>query len=120
MAISLSPRDRLTTLPKVNRRALRKYGEFWRALQLVGDALAEAEKVAAKSTDGTRSKRGGKRKRTGGKGASAKAGGEGQHWSVASPEEISAAAKKSHSSLRVMAASAKKWEAELVSRDWRK
>ena len=116
MAISLSPRDRLTTLPKVNRRALRKYGEFWRALQLVGDALAQAEKVAAKATDSST----GKRKRTGGKGASAKAGGEGQHWSVASPEEISAAAKKSHSSLRVMAASAKKWEAELVSRDWRK
>lgn len=116
MAISLSPRDRLTTLPKVNRRALRKYGEFWRALQLVGDALAQAEKVAAKATDSGQ----GKRNRTGGKGASAKAGGEGQHWSVASPEEISAAAKKSHSSLRVMAASAKKWEAELVSRDWRK
>lgn len=115
MAISLSPRDRLTTLPKVNRRALRKYGEFWRALQLVGDALAQAEKVAAKATDSST----GKRNRTGGKGASAKAG-EGAHWSVASPEEISAAAKKSHSSLRVMAASAKKWEAELVSRDWRK
>ena len=97
----------------VNRRALRKYGEFWRALQLVGDALVEAEKVAAQATDG-------KDKRRSGKGVSAKAGVEGRHWSVASPEEISAAAKKSHNSLRVMAASAKKWEAELISREWRK
>ncbi|MDN5915479.1 MAG: hypothetical protein L0I76_10295 [Pseudonocardia sp.] len=116
MALTLGARDRLKTLPKVNRRALRKYGEFWRALQLVGDALAQAEKVAAKATDSGA----GKRARTGSKGASAKAGGQGQHWSVASPEEISAAAKKSHGSLRVMAASAKKWEAELVSREWRK
>ncbi|MEU6698042.1 hypothetical protein [Pseudonocardia sp. NPDC046786] len=113
MALNLGSRDRLTTLPKVNRRALRKYGEFWRALQLVGDALAEAEKVAAKSTDGTRSKRGGKS-------VSAKAGGEGQHWSVASPDEISASAKKAHGSLKVMTSSAKRWEAELVSREWRK
>lgn len=66
MAISLGARDRVKTLPKVNRRALRKYGEFWRALQLVGDALAEADKVAAKATDS-------KPKRSG-KGVSAKAG----------------------------------------------
>ena len=116
MALSLRPRDRITTLPKVNRRALRKYGEFWRALQLVGDALADAEKVAAKAGDSGRGKQG----RSGNKGASAKAGADGKHWSHASPDEISAAAKKSHSSLRVMAASAKKWEAELVSREWRK
>nr|WP_222132370.1 hypothetical protein [Pseudonocardia sp. C8] len=100
-------------MPKVNRRALRKYGEFWRALQLVGDALAEAEKVAAKATDAPKGRRGGK-------GASAKAGADGQHWSVASPDEIAGAAKKAHGSLRVMASSAKKWEAELVSREWRK
>ena len=112
MALNLGPRDRITTLPKVNRRALRKYGEFWRALQLVGDALAEAEKVAARSTD-AKSKRSGK-------GVSAKAGAHGHHWSVASPDEISASAKKAHTSLRVMASSAKKWEAELVSREWRK
>lgn len=112
MAISLGARDRVKTLPKVNRRALRKYGEFWRALQLVGDALAEADKVAAKATD-TKSKRGGK-------GISAKAGAQGEHWSTASPEEIRASAKTAHASLRVMASSAKKWEAELVSREWRK
>lgn len=113
MALSLGPRNRIKTLPKVNRRALRKYGEFWRALQLVGDALTDAEKAAAKATDTTKTKRSGK-------GVSAKAGADGQHWSHASPDEISAAAKKSHSSLKVMASSAKKWEAELVSREWRK
>lgn len=112
MALNLGPRDRLRTLPKVNRRALRKYGEFWRALQLVGDALADAEKVAAKATDA--------KPRRNGKGSSAKAGADGWHWSVASPDEISASAKKAHSSLRVMASSAQKWEAELVSREWRK
>ena len=114
MAVGLGVRDRVKTLPKVNRRALRKYGEFWRALQLVGDALAEAEKVAAKATDtptGNQSKRAGK-------GASAKAGQ--QHWSTAAPEEIAASAKKAHGSLRVMSSAAKKWEAELISREWRK
>ena len=116
MALNLGPRDRIKTLPKVNRRALRRYGEFWRALQLVGDALVDAEKVAAKATDSGRGNQG----RAGSKDASAKAGGDGKHWSHASPDEISAAAKKSHGSLRVMAASAKKWEAELVSREWRK
>ena len=38
----------------VNRRALRRYGEFWRALQMVGAAIAEAEKVAAKADPGKR------------------------------------------------------------------
>ena len=76
------------------------------------DALAEADKVAAKATD-SKSKRSGK-------GMSAKAGVQGEHWSTASPEEIRASAKTAHASLRVMASSAKKWEAELVSREWRK
>ncbi|MFP5022524.1 hypothetical protein [Pseudonocardia phyllosphaerae] len=116
MAISVGARDRVKTLPKVNRRALRKYGEFWRALQLVGDALADAEKIAAKTTDTPKTRR----SKSAGKGVSAKAGGSGGHWSTASPEEISAAAKKAHGSLRVMASSAKKWEAELISREWRK
>ena len=44
----------------VNRRALRRYGEFWRALQMVGAAIAEAEKLAAKADTGT-GKRGGAR-----------------------------------------------------------
>ena len=90
------------TLRPVNRRALRKYGEFWRALQMVGNAVAAAEALAAKATDN----------RGPGKGRGS--------WSAATPEEIRSAAKKVTSSLHVISTSAKKWEAELISREWRK
>jgi hypothetical protein len=86
----------------VNRRALRRYGEFWRALQMVGTALAEAEKTAAKADSG--GKRGGGR----------------THWSTPTPEEMKASAKKAGRALEVMSKSAKRWEAELVSREWRR
>jgi hypothetical protein len=86
----------------LNRRALRRYGEFWRALQMVGNALAEAERVAAKATD------------------SQPARGQGAHWSTATPQEMKAAAKKAGDALHVMSSAAKKWEAELVSREWRR
>jgi len=86
----------------VNRRALRRYGEFWRALQMVAAAIAEAEKVAAKADPGKR--RGGGR----------------AHWSTPTPEEMKASAKKAGRALEVMSKSAKRWEAELISREWRK
>ncbi len=92
-------------LKPVNRRALRRYGEFWRALQMVGNALVEAERLAAKATDTPP--------------ASASAG-QTAHWVTPTPEELQAAAKKAGTSLHVMATSAKKWEAELVSREWRR
>ncbi len=85
----------------VNRRALRRYGEFWRALQMVAAAVAEAEKVAAKADPG---------KRRGGR----------PHWSTPTPEEMKAAAKKAGRSLEIMSKSAKRWEAELISREWRR
>jgi hypothetical protein len=85
----------------VNRRALRRYGEFWRALQMVAAAIAEAEKVAAKADPGKR------------RGARA-------HWSTPTPEEMKAAAKKAGRSLEIMSKSAKRWEAELISREWRR
>lgn len=87
----------------VNRRALRRYGEFWRALQMVGNALAEAERVAAKATDNQPAR-----------------GGQRAHWSTATPQEMKAAAKKAGDALHVMSTAAKKWEAELVSREWRR
>ena len=87
----------------VNRRALRRYGEFWRALQMVGAAIAEAEKVAAKADSG------GKRR-----------GGGRAHWSTPTPEELKASAKKAGRALEIMAKSAKRWEAELISREWRR
>ncbi|ANY05560.1 hypothetical protein [Pseudonocardia sp. HH130630-07] len=116
MALSLGPRDRITTLPKVNRRALRKYGEFWRALQVVGDAVYDAQQLAAKARDEQ-----GKAKNKAGKGVSAKAG----HTATAamgrvSGEEMASSAKKANRSLEVITTAAKKWEAELISREWRK
>ena len=89
------------TIAPVNRRALRKYGEFWRALQLVGNAVAEAEKLAAKA----------------GQAESGKGSG---NWAVPTAEELRRAAKKAGQSLHVMSGSAKKWEAELISREWRR
>src|SRR6476620_5598919 len=86
----------------VNRRALRRYGEFWRALQMVGAAIAEAEQVAAKADSGKR--RGGGR----------------AHWSTPTPDEMKASAKKAGRALEVMSKSAKRWEAELISREWRR
>lgn len=89
----------------INRRALRRYAEFWQALQMVGDALTTADQLAAKAADSRPVK--------------ASAGEGGRHWSAATPEEMRSASKKAYSSLRVIAMSAKKWEAELISRDWK-
>jgi hypothetical protein len=85
----------------INRRALRKYGQFWRSLQLVGHAVAEAEKLAVKA------------------GQSEPARGS-QNWAVPTADELRRASKKAGQSLHVMANSAKKWEAELISREWRR
>ena len=85
------------------RHTRRATGREWRALQLVGAAIAEAEKLAAKADTGT-TKRGGAR----------------AHWATPTPEEMKAAANKSGRALEVMSKAAKRWEAELVSREWRK
>jgi hypothetical protein len=98
-------RSRLTPRGVLNRRAVAKYAEFWVALQAVGDALAQVEKVGAKAQDAEK--------------ARASAGVAGRSWSVASPEEIKGAAKKAHRTLRVIATSAKRWEADLLAREWR-
>ncbi len=100
----------------INRRSKRKFDEFWFALQTVGDALLQAEQLAAKLPAHHRT--GGS---TGGRGGARASNGVGGRltWSAASPEELKAAAKKAHNSLRVMATTAKRWEAELTSREWR-
>lgn len=100
--------DRTRHRPRgpINRRALRKYAAFWAALHAVGEALDQAEKLAARAADTRPAK------------ASNGAGGR-RSWSAATPEEMRAAAKKAHQSLRIIAASAKRWEADLISRDWR-
>lgn len=94
-------------LKPINRRALRRYGEFWRALALVGNALAEAEQLAAKAADNHTAHPSATGKQT-------------AHWSAPTPEELRAAAKKAGRALHTMSSAAKKWEAELVSREWRR
>ncbi|RTL67427.1 MAG: hypothetical protein EKK42_13840 [Pseudonocardiaceae bacterium] len=94
-------------LKPINRRALRRYGEFWRALALVGNALAEAEQLAAKASDTQSSRPTAGEKQT-------------AHWSAPTPEELRSAAKKAGRALHTMSSAAKKWEAELVSREWRR
>ncbi len=102
MAVNLT---KLNPRSALHKRSVAKFAEFWTALQAVGDALAQVEKLGAKAQDANR--------------ARASAGIGGRSWSVATPEEIRAAAKKAHRSLKVIATSAKKWEADLVSREWR-
>lgn len=84
----------------VNRRALRQYGVFWRAMQALDQALADAEKLASQAHDTPGTDR--------------------RPMAVPTPEEVSAAAKKAARGLHIMAAAGKKWEAELISREWRR
>jgi len=100
MAVNLSKVD---PRKAANRRALRKYAEFWAALQAVGEAVVAAEKVAAKAADAR----------------PPKASKGGRHWAAPDPDEIKACAKKADRSLRIITKTAKKFESELVSRDWR-
>ena len=85
-----------------DRRALARFAEFWAALQLVGDALHEAEKLAKKAQDGPVN------------------GGSRRHWDIASAEEVGSALRRSRFALRILSASAKKFEPQLIARDWRR
>ena len=90
----------------------------------MGDALLQAEQLAAKLRDHhrTTSSNGNRGSgKAGGRGGARASNGIGGRltWSAASPEELKAAAKKAHDSLRIMATTAKRWEAELTSREWR-
>jgi hypothetical protein len=101
MAVITAAAARINVRP-VNRRALRRYGEFWRALTMVGAAVGEAERLAAKAAD------------------LEPPSGAGGNWATPTAEELKTAAKKSGQSLHVMSHAARKWEAELVSREWRR
>lgn len=84
----------------VNRRALRQYGVFWRAVQAVDQAIGDAEKLGSEAEDIAKE--------------------QGQPRTVPSAEELRAAAKKAGRAIEIMAKTSKKWEAELVSREWRR
>jgi len=84
----------------LNRRALARYATFWNALLMVGEAVADARRVGNQLRDG----------------------GEGevvQRWHVATGEDITKAGKRADRSLGVLCKAARRWEAELVSREWR-
>jgi hypothetical protein len=85
-----------------NRRALYRFAEFWAALQAVGDVLAEADRLTAAAGD---------------------AGNRGpiqRHWTIATPDEIRSGLKRCRGSLRILSSSAKRFEPELIVRDWRR
>lgn len=84
-----------------DRRALARFAEFWAALQQVGDVLAEAERLSKAADDSWK-----------GKGA--------RHWNIASAEEVRSSVKRCRSSLRIVSSQAKRFEPQLIVRDWRR
>lgn len=88
---------------RADRRALARFAEFWAALQQVGDVLAEAERLSKSAADNSSWR---------GKGS--------RHWNVATADEVRSSVKRCRSSLRVVSAQAKRFEPELIVRDWRR
>ncbi len=87
---------------RADKRALARFGEFWTALQHVGDVLAEAEKLAKNADDSAWTNR------------------NARHWSIATSDEVKTAIKGCRSSLRIMSAQAKRFEPELILKDWKR
>jgi hypothetical protein len=87
---------------RANRKALQQFVEFWQALQHVGDALAEAQKEAKRADDPKWKSR------------------NQRHWDLASVNEIRGALRRSKFSLRIVSSQAKKFEPQLISKDWRR
>lgn len=82
----------------VNRWALARYRTFWAALVMVGEAVEDARKVALRLED---------------------SGGVPEGWRVASGEEIARATRRVDGVLGELCREAQRWEAELISREWR-
>jgi hypothetical protein len=89
---------------RADNRAVARFAEFWAALQQVGDVLAEAEKLAKNANDG---------------GSWRGAGGR-RHWNVATADEVRSAVRGCRNSLRVLSGQAKRFEPELIVKDWRR
>ena len=85
-----------------NREAVARFGEFWQALQGVGDALAEAQK-AAKNAEGDTWR-----------------GHNQRHWNIASVDEVRGSLRRCKSSLRVVSAAAKRFEPLMIVKNWRR
>jgi hypothetical protein len=87
---------------RANRRALQQFAEFWRALQHVGDALAEAQREARRVDDPKWKPR------------------NQRHWELATVDEIRTALRQSKFSLRICSSQAKRFEPQLIAKDWRR
>ena len=85
-----------------NREAVAKFGEFWQALQGVGDALAEAQKAAKNAEDSTWQRR------------------NQRHWDIAGVDDVRGSLRRCKSSLRIVSASAKRFEPLLLAKTWRR
>lgn len=85
---------------RANRRSVARFGEFWSALQRVGDVLAEAERLS----------------KSGDKGKNRNA----RHWDIATVDEVRNSLRRCQSSLRIVSSAAKKFEPELIVKDWRR
>jgi hypothetical protein len=81
---------------------VQRFGEFWQALQEVGDALAEAQR-AAKNANDTGWRRRNQR-----------------HWNIATVDEVRSALRACKFSLRTVSSQAKRFEPQLIVKDWRR
>lgn len=81
----------------VNRRAQAKYATFWNSLLQIGMVLEDARKLANRIDDSNP-----------------------PPWHVADAATVRKAAKRVENALTVFSRNGKKWEAELISREWRK
>jgi hypothetical protein len=82
---------------RLNARALRQYGEFWAAIQAVGEAIEAGRKVALKANDKGRIS-----------------------WSAPTSDELRLSANRAGRSVEVMSRSAKRWQQELITREWKR
>ena len=81
----------------VNRRAQAKYATFWNCLLQVDMVLEDARKLANRLDDSGKTP-----------------------WWVPSSSDLNKTARRVERALKTLSASGKKWEAELISREWRK
>jgi hypothetical protein len=87
---------------RADRRSVQRFGEFWQALQQVGDALAEAQRAAKRADDvawKTRNQR---------------------HWNIATVDEVRTALRGCKSSLRICSSQAKRFEPQIIVKEWRR
>jgi len=81
----------------VNRHAQAKYATFWNCLLQIGTVLDDARRLADRVDDSGK-----------------------PPWHAADAATIRKAVRRVETTLGTLSKSSKRWEAELISRDWRK